>query len=238
MPGVFFFDMTAKLMNGLAELVVPTYCAGCERPHKLLCANCLAELESYHRSQACPICASPAGALNCTECATTTFSFCHATALGILDGALARAVVLYKDAHERRLGVVFGEALAQRVVAFGQIPNLVTWVPPTNRALRTRGFDHARLLAESMADILGVDAVPCAIRPVARDLRRLDANARRAQTLSSFIALEGCSQSVANKTILLVDDVFTTGSTVEVMSHLLLQAGAASVSVAVVARAW
>lgn len=225
-------------MNSLAELVVPTYCAGCERPSSLLCADCLQELESYHRSQACPLCASPAGALNCTECATTDFSFRHTTALGVLDGALARAIVLYKDAHERRLGPVLGTALAQRVIAFGVSPEVVTWVPPTNRALRQRGFDHARLLAETLADVMGVSVCACATRPVAPDLRGLDAGARRVVTLSSFRSIESHESLIRQKSVLIVDDVFTTGSTVEAMSQLLLQAGAASASVAVVARAW
>jgi predicted amidophosphoribosyltransferase len=224
--------------QAIGELIAPTRCAGCERQGVLLCPSCLESFQDHYVSwQSCPRCAGPFGALSCTECWEVNYSFSAALALGILDGALARSIVLYKDANERRLASTFGGLLAQEIQCnWGQWADVVCWVPSTKTALRRRGFDHAELLAKSVATSLNLPARPLLLRSKHRsqhDQRGLS----RAQRKSVALQLH-CTQRVPSCKVLLIDDVFTTGATAEAASTALLSAGAQELRVAVLGRAW
>jgi predicted amidophosphoribosyltransferase len=170
----------------------------------------------------------------CTECWNAVFSFERAIALGELGHPLARAVVLHKDAGERRLGGHLGEMLATVVAAqWAGWPDAVTWVPPTSAALARRGFDHARGIAAPLAATLAVPLLPMLVRRAARDQRALGRSARALNAARTFSA-----SGPVPRRVLIVDDVLTTGATLDAASSTLLEAGAGEVRVAVVARSW
>lgn len=223
-----------RLLEAFAELIAPTRCAGCDLPGTLLCGACDATLPRIEADKACPACAAPFGGLVCTECWSSEFAFEAALALGVLDGPLSRAVVLHKDAGEQRLGAVLGTLLGTVVNAeWGEWPDAVAWVPPTRSALARRGFDHGRALAEPVATTVGRPAVALLDRAAGRDQRSLGREARAANAADTF-AVRGR----VPRHVLLVDDVLTTGATLDSAANTLLSSGADSVRVAVVARAW
>lgn len=223
-----------RLLDSIAELVAPTRCAGCDLPGSLLCSGCHAALPRIRPAYACPSCGAPYGHLVCTECWRTSLSFERAIALGILDGALARGVVLHKDAGERRLGPLFGDMLAQRVAdEWLGWPDAVTWIPATREAVIRRGFDHAHALADRVSRGLGVPLTESLVREKARDQRSLGRTARASNAAGTFFA-----DCAVPPRILLVDDVLTTGATLDAASVVLLEAGASAVRAAVLARAW
>lgn len=222
------------LLDGFLELLAPTRCAGCELPGAVLCASCVQTLPTVDHAKACLACGAPFGALVCTECWQTVYSFGSVLALGELDGSLARSVVLHKDAGERRLGAVLGGLLGEAIVrAWGSWPEVVSWIPPSAAALRRRGFDHGESIAVGVARITGVAPVSLLSRPHARDQRTLGRAERLAQTGVTFGVLD-----VVPARVLLVDDVMTTGATLEAASQALLDAGAGEVRCGVLARAW
>jgi len=222
------------LFEGMAELIAPTRCAGCELPGSVLCAACEASLPRVELEHACAKCGAPYGALVCTECWNTEYSFESAVSLGELSGALARAVVLHKDAGERRLGGALGGLLAVAARdAWGAWGDAVCWIPPTSSAIARRGFDHGRSIAEPVARVLSLPAAPMLQRPRARDQRTLGRAARMSSAHGSFSARGGVPARVV-----VVDDVLTTGATLDAAAQVLLGAGAESVRVAVIARAW
>jgi len=223
------------LLEGIAELLAPTRCAGCELPGAVMCGGCIGSLPRVLHEHACPLCGAPFGGLVCTECWQTHYSFERAIALGELSGPLARAVVLHKDAGERRLGGVLGGLLGDVVQeCWGRWADAVCWIPPSAAAIARRGFDHGRSLAEPVAAACpDLRCVPMLVRPRARDQRVLGRSARIASAGGSFHA----SVRVPSR-VLVVDDVMTTGATLDAASQALLQAGAEAVRVAVVARAW
>jgi len=223
-----------RLLEGLAELLAPTRCAGCELPGVLLCPRCEAVAVRFVAEQMCPSCAAPMGALVCTECWERSFAFEQALALGELAIPLARAVVLHKDAGERRLGSCLGTLLAGRVAAsWSGWADAVTWVPATSKARQRRGFDHAEGLVAPVAHTLGVPALRLLDRTAARDQRALGRAERAANAAATFFAIGDIDAR-----IIIVDDVFTTGATLDAAASTLLDAGADAVRVAVIARAW
>lgn len=223
-----------RILEGVAELLFPTRCAGCELPGDVLCDRCREDLPRIEPVGACPRCGAPYGHLVCTECWATEWAFEAALAVGSLEAPLARAVVLHKDAGERRLAAVFGALLAEQVAAaWPGWPERVAYVPATRVALRRRGFDHGRAIAGSLGSELGVPVAEALHRTAARDQRELGRVARAANAAGTFRAgSDACGR------VLLCDDVFTTGATLDAAAAALLSAGAEAVRVAAVARAW
>ncbi|MDR1413151.1 MAG: ComF family protein [Actinomycetes bacterium] len=221
--------------EAVAELLSPTRCAGCDTQGELFCPACRQSLKrDFRLSQVCPRCAAPYGALVCTECWETDFSFSATVALGVLDGPLARAIVVYKDGGERRLSGIFGPPLARRArEVWGSFGQVVTWVPASARARARRGFDHAEQLARAFAVAYGLPARCLLSRAGARDQRGLSRQERRGNSHMSF----RCSHPVPSE-VILIDDVFTTGATANAAATALRGAGARKVRLAVLARAW
>ncbi|NTU70569.1 MAG: ComF family protein [Coriobacteriia bacterium] len=222
------------LFDDIAELLFPTRCAGCELPGALLCDRCIAALPRVELSGACPRCGAPYGLFVCTECWDREWAFSAGVAFGEFEPPLARAVVLHKDAGERRLAQVLGSMLATQIAAaWPDWPNGVAFVPATRAALRRRGFDHGRAIADAVAHELGVPMLECLTRSRARDQRTLGREARAANVAGTVTATADVSGR-----ILLTDDVFTTGATLDAAAAVLLAAGAQEVRVAAVARTW
>jgi predicted amidophosphoribosyltransferase len=223
-----------QLIEGLAELFFPTRCAGCELPGAVLCERCREALPRVDLAGACLRCGAPFGYLVCTECWSREWSFEAAIAVGSLEAPLARAVVLHKDAGERRLAAVFGALLAEQVAtAWPDWAECVAYVPATRAALQRRGFDHGRSIAISLSAELGVPLADLLQRTAARDQRSLGRVERAANAAGTFRAIGDPPHRV-----LLTDDVFTTGATLDAAAAVLLGEGAEAVRVASVARAW
>jgi len=223
-----------RLLEGIAELLAPTRCAGCDLPGTLMCDDCRAVLARFAPSECCPRCGAPFGALVCTECWEHEFAFEAALALGELARPLARAVVLHKDGGERRLGPELGAMLGRMVLEqWPEWPDAVAWIPPTPEALIRRGFDHGGALAAPVAAAVSRPVTVLLTRDAALDQRRLSRAARARNAADTF-----CAVTAPPRRILLVDDVLTTGATLDAASGALLDAGAEAVRVAVVARAW
>ncbi len=223
-----------RLAEGLLELLCPTRCAGCDLPGALLCDECDEALPRVDVSTACPRCGAPYGALVCTECWASIWSFEATAALGSLEPPLSRAVVLHKDAGERRLAPLLGGLLADVVWAnWGPWPQAVAYIPATAKAVRRRGFDHAEAIAAAVAAGVEAPLVPALARAAALDQRALGRAERAANAAGSFAAVAPVSGRV-----LLVDDVMTTGATLDAAAAVLLEAGAEAVRCAVLARSW
>lgn len=114
--------------------------------------------------------------------------------------------------------------------------DLITWVPLSRKRLRRRGYDQARLLAEAVATELDTMAVGTLkkIRNTAAQSQTGSAEKRRANISGAYRVMNPAL--VADKRILLIDDIVTTGSTLSECARTLGLAGAERVICAAVAR--
>lgn len=240
----------AKLASkALAETLWPSRCALCDSPGPVLCQRCKRQLPYIDWLKACPRCGAPWGALICSECN----SFVTHRRMGggfELDGGVSllastpeslALTVMLKDRNELRLADELGALLAgalPRTLLAGVPPacqgrkpteawpvEAVTWVPARPDALRRRGFDHAQLLAQACAQSLGLPATGLLQARKARDQRKLAA-AQRAQNMQkAFFANATMTNACLPKSVLLVDDVYTTGATLMGAATALRHAG-------------
>lgn len=223
------------VIASLLEVLAPTRCAGCDLPGEMLCRACMEVLPRIEDMWACPRCGAPFGHLVCTECWQSEPAFSAAMCLASFEPPLARCMTLYKDSGERRLGRLLGTLLAGRLAPWSGWADAVVPVPASRRSVRRRGFDHTRLVAEPVAHALQVPGLDLlTVRPALdqRLLGRVD----RARNMAGAFAL--VPDARVPPRVLLVDDVMTTGATLDAAAGVLLSGGAHEVRVGAVARAW
>lgn len=225
-----------EILDLALEVVAPTRCAGCDMPGALLCERCRAALSLIAPIGACPSCGAPYGHIVCTECWSREYEFSATTATCSLERPMSRMITLYKDGAERRLAHVLAQELSAAIEGsgWGSWPSALVPIPATPAAIRRRGFDHVELLVSSAAAILDLPVCSVLVSSGARDLRRLG----RAERLTAVERAFCLADSAVPPRALVVDDVFTTGSTLNAAAGVLLAGGAQEVRAAVLARAW
>ena len=217
--------------EALAETLWPTRCAVCDEPGEVLCEICRRNLPYVDWWRACPRCGAPLGRVQCTECnevmmaarGRTEPPFAGCASATVFDDDSGRVVRTWKDAGERRLGDVMADVMAPVVPpAWRRRCCAVVPIPATSHAVRRRGFDHGLELACAVACRLELPAVEILSRPRSLDQRKLSGSERLANMEGRFRALPGAD---APRTVLLVDDVYTTGSTLYAATDALRAAG-------------
>ncbi len=234
------------------HLIFPTPCENCRQPLDLarvsvLCGRCWSRLERM-APEGCVRCGWPfpdsagtrgAEAPLCQRCRETKDHFRLARAvLRYREDGVARAAILLAK-HGRRLPLLkrLARLLAEEAgkhLAFGEWDALVP--VPLHWARRwRRGFNQAEVLARAVAQRHGLPVLRgslCRLR--ATPPQQGDTEARRRNVRDAFAVTAGTD--IAGRRLLLVDDVFTTGATVNACARILLRAGAADVGVLTLAR--
>jgi ComF family protein len=228
-----------------ARIVLHASCVACGRelPWRArtasCCGDCWRSLPLIAGAK-CDSCAQPfagdVGAARCIDCMTDPLPVGWTEAWGHYRGALERVLHAFKFQRHDWFAEPFADALRDLVAARGDVDfDAVVPVPMSRAKLRRRGYNQAELLARALARRLDLrcDTTLLAKRLERRTQSRLDRAERAANVRGAFTA----SQRSASKSILLVDDVCTTGETLRACAAALLDAGAARVCAVVVAKA-
>ena len=222
-------------IRSIFNRLIPPACLLCGAPAgtERLCAGCLADLP-WHTQPQCPQCALPTpGGERCGACLK------HPPAFGRTHAALAYAFPLdrmiprLKYHGQLAVAPALGECLTDTVASMPRPDRLIA-MPLHAQRIRERGFNHASEIARVVAQRLGVPLDTASCRRI-RDTppqMGLKHDARRRNVRGAF----ACSDDVRGQRIALVDDVMTTGTSLDELAKTLRQAGAASVETWVVAR--
>ena len=219
----------ARLAQAFLDVLFPPRCVACGREGTFLCPGCR---EAMPRAlpPRCPLCWQPERRGEaCGRCARTRPAFAGARSLYVFQGPVREAVHALKYNHLSALARPMGELMAAYLKTEELPVDLVVPVPLFGRRQRLRGYNQSALLARELARL---DGLPLAERSLSRrrdtppQARSVDAEARRRNVAGAFAA-DG--RRVDGRRVLLIDDVMTTGATLDACAQALRQGGAASV---------
>lgn len=233
-----------QLAAGFVDLLMPPLCVACKAPIAragLYCHDCFAELPLLP-DPLCNSCGHPlpieqAADSQCLSCLREPPPYRHARAAYFYDGPARDTVLALKHGKEA-LAPLMAQAMAR---AAGPLLNenmLVAPVPLHRWRLMDRGFNQALLLARPIAERVGATLVPQLLirtRATARSVG-MSVSARRRNVAGAFAVSPQTQEKLQGAEVLLVDDVLTSGATLEGCTKVLLKAGAQSVDVLVFAR--
>jgi ComF family protein len=234
------------LAQGLLHLLYPGVCGACGRSlapdQRHFCSSCRAALTA-DQHPTCPRCAATVGpfahiAEGCPACRDSRYHFDRAVRLGPYQGLLRDLILRLKHAAGEALAETLGDTWAEhggpRLRELGA--QVVVPVPLHWWRRWTRGYNQSETLARALAARLRLPCRPGWLRRVRftpQQTRQSPAD-RRTNVRGAFRARAGAR--LKGRTVLLVDDVLTTGSTCSEAARALRDAGAARVVVAVLAH--
>jgi len=235
--------------------VFPAGCLLCEQEltepgGASICPACWENLQPWP-GPSCECCGLPFGSLQATDFADSLCGSCRqgeqdfdvARSYGLYAGNLRKAILQLKFYGREHLGNRLGALLAHSWDALPELDSpVVVPVPLHPSRRRQRGFDQAELLARGLVQRLrreerGLQLVPDSLRRIRATLPQvgLSGSARRENVSGVFSVAR--PERVRNRTVVLIDDVMTTGATLSACAKALKQAGASRVLALSLARA-
>jgi ComF family protein len=196
------------------DLIFPPRCAACGRVDTIWCDTCQQDIDQL------PF--PPVSSLS------AEFALRAITSTGLHSGKLRLAVHSLKFDAMPDLAQPLGDRLYRRLEALPWTIDMLVPVPLHPQRLHERGYNQAQLLCETLAMQSGLPMITAALtRQLAtRPQVGLNAEQRHDNMRDAFAAV---GELVAGRTVLLIDDVFTTGATLDSCAQALLHAGASAV---------
>jgi ComF family protein len=230
------------LASNLIDVLAPPTCPGCGKrdSHGSFCDGCRGEVVALEEPW-CETCAAPSpdhGAALCPRCRSGR-AFRRARALARFEGPLTEWMARMKYRGDKPMAGALGR-LAAEAAARTLDPSTydaVVAVPLHPDRLVERGFNQSVLIAQVVAAALGVPVVPALVRTRGGPAQVGLADDARADNVAGVFALNPPHvDDLKDLSVLLIDDVLTTGATADACAEALLCGGVAAVDVLTVAR--
>ena len=213
----------------VADWVFPPECAGCGKPGFRFCPECWKQIELLDHS-ICPKCGAPSDSDRiCNSCVKSQPPYEMLRSYALFQDPLRKAIHHLKYKQDLALAVTLAEPLMDWM--YNQLKwqfDMILTVPLNQERLKTRGFNQSNLISFPISLALHVPFLPNSVRRFKNTLSQVGLSAlqRKENVKDAFIADESI---VKGKTILLIDDVVTTGATIVSCSEALIKAGALKV---------
>lgn len=211
------------------KLILPDYCCSCGEIGGIICVYCKSDIMSDY-SGICPLCRGPQAHEG--ECGSCALPYSHAWYVGDRRGTLDNLVSASKFGSSRA-GCDMQAELIDDILPKLPDNTVIVPVPTIARHVRERGYGHAERIARTLARRRNVAASELIGRKVQYVQHGATRSERKRQAADSYVVK---SKIDPDATYLLVDDVFTTGFTVQYVAQALRDAGASDVWIAVTSR--
>ncbi len=224
-PTLFRLYQTAW---NVADLLYPPVCAGCAQPGSRWCPACRETAVEIH-PPVCPVCGQPQAGLSlCVNCSRSLPAFTALRSSLLFKGAVRQALHRLKYYRDLGVGDVLAEYLAASLRWLDWPVDVVVPVPLSAAHLRQRGYNQAAFLALPLALHCGLPYRPALLRRSRATASQvgLSMAARQENVRGAFLANP---QLAAGRYVLMIDDVATTGATMDACAAALLAAGASRV---------
>lgn len=233
MRNSFFFT----ILYDFVSLFYPRYCLGCSnslvKGEEVVCTRCMLEMPQtgYHTDPENPLKLRLAGRLELGY-ALAFFRFSKT-------GSIQQLLHQLKYKNHPEIGVMLGKVYGFKLKALGLQSSfdLIIPVPLHPGRLRRRGYNQSSMFAQGLSLSLGIPFSDHVLtRKVSTETQTRKTKLKRWENVQEVFTISKADQ-IVNKRILLVDDVITTGATVEACGNVLQRNGCSTLSIACIAVA-
>jgi len=233
------------MLRRVLDALVPPRCLGCRTivaEDGALCPTCWSEV-SFISPPQCSLCGlpftiDPGAEAICGACSIKRPGFDRARAVFLYDDGGRRLVLDYKHRDRTHSAASFAKWIERAAPDLCAEADVIVPVPLHWTRLFKRGYNQSALISRVLARQLDRPFEPLALKRVRRTISQvgLSAQERRKNVGGAFEVSEKQAKVLNEKRVLLVDDVLTTGATVEGCCKALKSAGARAVDVVTLAR--
>ncbi len=238
---------TLKIKIFMLDLLFPAFCQNCEKEGSYLCQDCKEILDisefDYCLCDKNPVRINPGEKGKCARCSDKKLSGLY-SALPYKEKALTRKLIhkFKYDPSIRDLAKVFSAILIEHFVKAGTNKNdiwenaILIPVPLEIKKQKSRGFNQSEKLAEELSKILTIPVLSDELLKIKKTPPQMElSKEKRQENLKNAFSVQN-TEKIKNKKIFLVDDVYTTGSTMEECANVLRTSGAKQVWGIAIAR--
>ncbi|MBP7737339.1 MAG: ComF family protein [Spirochaetes bacterium] len=219
------------------DILFPSRCAACgatvASADRRLCPSCAGRIDVLE--EGCPFCSGPAGKSPCPSCADRHWYITRHIALSDYSGVMKSAIRKMKFGGIRGIYSALGSLAAREIVRRSISADIITWVPMNSKKEWRRGFNQSERISSFISKKTGIPG-----RALLREKRGAGAQRdlglrdRFIHSLGRYEPVKG--PNLSGKSVLLVDDVYTTGATINECARQLRMAGAEQVFSLTIAR--
>lgn len=192
------------------------------------CNQCLHTLP--YIKNACPRCGGEISEENsgvCIDCKINNYHFKNAFAVFNYTDNVLNTIHKFKYSGKKYLAKPLAEILAQYINSKNVLPDIVTFVPIHESKLKQRKFNQSELIAKEFCSLTGYSCLNLCSKVVSTTSQtNLSFSERKENVKDSFKLNKEYKPVIKNKTILIIDDIFTTGATTNEVCKTLLLNGA------------
>ena len=226
------YRLAAELSERLLRLLFPVRCPVCDRPvprrEGLICEACYRRLP-FVREPYCMKCGKPLTRSEeeyCRDCMSAAHAFEKGRAILHYEGEIRKSIYRFKYAGRREYARAYALLAKEHLAEFIRATDAqaIVPVPLHTKRYRKRGYNQAELLAGEIGRIFSIPVETHLVKRVRNTVpqKQLDLAGRQNNLKRAF---KICRNDVKLKTIIIVDDIYTTGSTVDALSRELRQHG-------------
>ncbi len=226
---VIVLPQVVKLKGMALDLLFPRWCIGCGNEGDLLCRSCRQSLP-WIMPPLCPRCGRPqSNSILCPSCVVWRAEIDGIRSPFRFDGSIRQVIHQLKYGNLRALAAPLAQLLQDYLIANHMPGEVLVPVPLHKKRLRERGYNQSSLLARELGKLIDLPVVDdCLIRHrhASPQARTSAVEERRSNVADAFVCHD---KRLSDKQILLVDDVSTSGATLDACAGALKAAGTTSV---------
>ncbi len=239
----------------MLDFIFPRVCPFCESASKdgRVCNSCLLQIRFIGKNSVCLRCGVPSDFTEtsdrsdpmksvsshfCGQCLLGRFYFDRARSVAFYDGLLRDMLHKFKYQGRLNLGRAISNILIENFPADLDIPDIIIPVPLYIGRLRKREYNQSVILGEGLSRYLRVSFNPFVLKRI-RDTRpqfEIKSEDEKRKNVKGAFSLDE-SGKIKGKSVLIIDDIFTTGSTIDECARVVLDSGASRVQALTLMRA-
>ncbi|NRA73518.1 MAG: ComF family protein [Rickettsiales bacterium] len=233
-----------KFFDQAIEVIFPSKCLICaswSNKGILICSSCWQKIE-FITDPKCEICGYPFGFDSgkgslCAPCHQNNPYFDKAFTIFKYSAVSKSLIFKLKYNDQLHIAYFFAQLIANKLQNFYEYRFIVP-VPLHPRRIRERLYNQSAILGSHVAKLARLEFLPSILSKKRYDVpqSQLSRDRRKKNVLNSFVIAEDYINCIKGKNIILIDDVYTTGSTVNECSKVLKKAGCNKILVVTIAR--